>query len=60
MNDIDNYAFADYRAVMPYTGDDGIYRDDEYALAGGSWTSVSTPMARLVGATCPQTAQRPA
>lgn len=27
----DEYAYSDYRAVMPYTGDAGIYRDDEYA-----------------------------
>lgn len=27
----DEYAYSDYRAVMPYTGDAGIYGDDEYA-----------------------------
>lgn len=28
----DEYAYSDYRAVMPYTGDAGIYGDDEYAM----------------------------
>lgn len=27
----DNYDFSDYRAVMPYTGDAGIFADDETA-----------------------------
>lgn len=28
----DNYDFSDYRAVMPFSGDTGIYSDDETAL----------------------------